>query len=274
MCVCKQQTVFKVEWSPHNSSTNAIMKLIGKHGNEFERNLNVDMDEKKTETDPLDSVTIPPIFASLEKKFTYGNWKFIGNVDCYGNDLLSSDDASVFNCGNRFNAVAIGKQLIEGGICAGFTVNYQGLLYPKVKMQNMRHSGGSNWSFISVNQNPKDYIFELGVHYNGHNLTHTTRSPAQPDLDNSISINDVLAILETKSSVDESGQTTNFAEFSSVKTGYNPDTYLNTCFYKDSSIIPGDYTGPSSNVPASTLANGVNDEGGSDIRLCIKYVAQ
>ena len=86
-----------------------------------------------------------------------------------------------------------------------------------------------------VGQNPCDYTFELGVDYQGNDLNGMpiAKSPAQPKTENTVSINDVLATLETN----EIG--TNFAVFGAAYSGDaspNKSDFKNFSWYKNSML--------------------------------------
>ena len=211
---------------------------------------------------------------SSEPPFYQGNWKLIGNCDCCGNNLLEEkkdNDGSV-DCGNIHNAITRGQQLIRNGKCGGFVVSANGKLYPKVKMQNMCNVGGEFWSFINVSQNANGYIFELGIDYEGNDLPDMPirKSYAQKEIDNTVSINDVLAELETRRNhrnKHKNKHCTNFAVYGSDYENDNKNC-KNCIWFKDPKKVPGVYHKTKSNkhVASSSLANGPN------VRLSIKYV--
>ena len=256
--------VFKIACDQASNTTHLLMNVIAKYASELTAVNNNDnnddaKDEHKTNLNAkLISSSAPPNVGRIgpgssnpapipsnfpylsQCRFNQGYWKYIGPVDCWARTLI--DDG--VDCGNIHNAISIGKQLIADGKCAGFTVNYQGLLYPKSKMCNMHIFGEGCWSFINVSQNPDDYIFELGVDYSGNDLPNMpiTTSSAEPNTANSISINDVLAELETKQTYN-----TNFAVFGTTYTGpenadqYSASEFRNASWYKDSTVVPGSY---------------------------------
>ena len=131
-------------------------------------------------------------------------------------------------------------------------------------MQNLREIGNYYYSFVNVDENPNNYTFELGVDYPGNDLSSSRSSPAEPNVVDSVSINDVLAELITN------GQNTNFAVFGTQSTGNF--SFSNYSWYKDSSIVPGVYTGTTSSVPSTQSLNGENSN--NDIRLSVKYQYQ
>ena len=177
-------------------------------------------------------VPIPSSFPSLSSSFNQSDWKLIGNCDCFGNDLIPNQ------CGNSFNAIAIGKQLIADGKCIGFVVG-SGRLWPKSEMQNIHAIGGNFWSFINVDQNPYDYIFQLGVDYPEHPLDGMPLTKlVVNDRGCAVSINNVLPMLETNSSVNASKKKTNFAVFG---TDEHDGGYNNFVWFKNSSKVPGKY---------------------------------